>query len=631
MLTIPLVPKNPNGPLKVILIGRVSTIHQDKENIEASFRYDLAFLHANYSGISEIKCMGEQASGMLAGRATIVEACNLIESEQWDLVLVEDLSRIFRNPRFQWAFLQDCVDHLTRVICIADNIDTADPNWEANAHTATLRHGLAVPDARRRVRRTADHAFARGGMVFNVKYGYRKLTKEEADSGDFGPKGLRIAIRPECTPIIRAMRARILRGDSCDSIAAWLQEEGVETAPKVRSSRWSGKLVADLLRDPILCGVRRFKRTICIQVYRTGKYRRAKNPEGPEESYYQELQHMTKDEHSEMLTAMDARSRGATSPSGPANPLWRRPRSDSFWPGQHPTCAICGGRLYRYGRNLRCKNTVSKGPKTCWFHGLVSIKMVHEKVLRWLLRSLKDHPGAHNALITAAVQEFERARRRNKRSSADLAKRIADLESQARLLANAIAKGGELEALVDKSREVASALTKARADLAACESDEADTTDFVTHEEVAARLDQVVFHLANSSFEFAQFMRRLIPKFVVQPVQQLDCGLVRSRAIIVMRPDAWASEGESTEEISVEIDLFEPPVHIRYLQPCVDIKESDPNATLDQIAAALQINRMTVKRALAYHRLMIDSGLTEPYRVINEKPQSASRWLKRAG
>ncbi len=76
--TIPLQPKNPNGPLQVAIIGRVSTTHQDRENIPASYRFAENFLNGIYAGPAEIKYLGEQASGMLAERQTIVEAEELI-------------------------------------------------------------------------------------------------------------------------------------------------------------------------------------------------------------------------------------------------------------------------------------------------------------------------------------------------------------------------------------------------------------------------------------------------------------------------------------------------------------------------------------------------------------------------
>ena len=76
------------------------------------------------------------------------------------------------------------------MICIGDNLDTSDENWEITMGAAALRHGLHIPDTRRRVGRTTTHSFHRGGMVQKIRYGYRKLAhKEEADSGQFGPKG----------------------------------------------------------------------------------------------------------------------------------------------------------------------------------------------------------------------------------------------------------------------------------------------------------------------------------------------------------------------------------------------------------------------------------------------------------
>ncbi|MDZ4819676.1 MAG: recombinase family protein, partial [Planctomycetota bacterium] len=235
--------------LHVLIIGRISTEHQDIQNIEASYRYVEAHLRRCYQGPMRIKHLGERASGMLVDRATIREAEDLIASGAWDVVIAEDLSRIFRNPRHQYNFVQDAVDAGTRLIAIADNLDTADPNWELMLGAATLRHGLLVSDTRRRVRRTATHSFHRGGMVMKVKFGYRKLTAEEAQSGHFGRPGLMIAKRPECTPVIRQMIDRVHRGESYVAVCDWLTGEGIETPPYSKRAGWTGHCVKDLLAD----------------------------------------------------------------------------------------------------------------------------------------------------------------------------------------------------------------------------------------------------------------------------------------------------------------------------------------------------------------------------------------------
>src|SRR5262249_42599524 len=153
---------------------------------------------------------------------------------------------------YQYAFVQDAVDAGTRVISIGDNLDTAEENWEVNLGTAALRHGLYIPDTRRRVRRSAHYSFHQGRMVQKFRYGYRKLSQEQAASGEFGPKGLRIAKTPEATPVIRTMRQMVMDGATYTAVASWLNDEEIATGRYATKAKWTGRLVEDLLRDPIL-------------------------------------------------------------------------------------------------------------------------------------------------------------------------------------------------------------------------------------------------------------------------------------------------------------------------------------------------------------------------------------------
>src|SRR5947209_10024044 len=125
-LVTPLTPTRPGDALRAALIGRVSTEGQDKQNIQASFRTLEKFVNANTSSPVTYIRLGEQASGMRADRESIHQVEEMIEAGEVDVVLATDLSRIHRNPRHQWAFLQDAVDAGVRVICPADALDTAD-------------------------------------------------------------------------------------------------------------------------------------------------------------------------------------------------------------------------------------------------------------------------------------------------------------------------------------------------------------------------------------------------------------------------------------------------------------------------------------------------------------------------
>jgi DNA invertase Pin-like site-specific DNA recombinase len=342
-----LIPKNRDGVLRVLVLGRISTPHQSIENIDASYAEVEKYLGRIYNGETFFKHLGERGSGMLTERETIVEAEEEIATGNWDLVLMEDLSKAYRNPRFQQAFAQNCADMETRLICVGDHLDTGEENWEVMLGAATLRHGLHIPDTRRRVRRTATYSFHNGGMAMKVKYGYRKLTKEEAASGQFGPTNLRIAKIADCTPVIMEMRRRVMNGANYVAVGEWLIAEGIPPGPYVTSGKWSDKVVRDLLWDPILSGTRTFRDIVHKVIFSTGKHRRRPNPDGPETEYVPELAHMTPEEQEALWDVMDARGKGFGPPKGRDNPLYNRARSKSLFPAQHARCAICGGLMYR--------------------------------------------------------------------------------------------------------------------------------------------------------------------------------------------------------------------------------------------------------------------------------------------
>jgi DNA invertase Pin-like site-specific DNA recombinase len=634
MAAMPLVPKNPAGPLKVVALGRISTVHQDLENIEASYRYLREYLGHIYQGPMQITLLGEQASGMLTDRTTIREAEELVTGGEIDLMIAEDLARFYRNPRHQYRFVQDCVDQGTRVICVGDNLDTADENWEVTMGAAALRHGLHIPDTRRRVRRTATHSFHRGGMVQKVRYGYRRLSVEEAAGGLFGPKDLRIARRPECTPVIRAMMERILRGDPYTAVAEWLEAEGIEPGPYVENGHWTARVVVELLDDPILSGTRTFRDTICRPIFKTGKHKPTKNAE-PETEHCSELAHLTVEEHNTLRREI-AKRRESVSRRDRQKSRQDVPRSRSFWPGQSAVCAVCRGTMYNMGPHLKCCNSLRGRGQSCWNHVEVSVVLVRERVLAWLLAYLEGTPLLRKALVEVVWQQLDAASGTTRRRRCGVTKEITSLQRQAANLTAAIAEGGQLQTLLQKLTEVEDALRKTRVTQAAQGESTSSQDNLPSKDEVEGNLSKVLLEQARDSYGFADLLRRVFPEFIIQPVQALDSGLVRPRGRIIFRPGALVvAAGDRTggsvamQDIPVTLDLFEPPIHIASLRACLAAKEAHPTLSLKGISALLGVSHMTVKRAFDYARLMERSGTDEPYREVQERPRQASRWRHR--
>jgi site-specific DNA recombinase len=629
--TQPLIPKA-GGELNVIAIGRISTVHQNRENIEASYRYIQDHLARFYTGPLKLKLLGEQASGMLTDRATIREAEALVATGTVDLVVAEDLARIYRNPRFQYDFVQNAVDLGTRVICIGDNLDTADENWEISLGAAALRHGLHIPDTRRRVRRTATHSFHRGGMVLKVRYGYRKLTREEAASGQFGPKDLRIAKRPECTPVIREMMERVMRGDHYAAIAEWLNAEGIEPGCYVVSRHWTARLVVTLLEAPILSGTRTFREMISRPVFRTGRHKSSKNAE-PETECCPELAHLGREEHEILRQEMARRTVEFTAKRTCGQKRLGVPRSRSIWPGQAATCAVCGSTVYYAGSYLKCSNALVQLGRRCWNHVQVPAQLTRQLVVSGLMEYLNTMPPVRLAMVESVRTLLEQTSGGIRRRRRDWDRDIAALERQSANLATAIAEGGQLQVLLEKLRGVEDALQQARAGQLAEQQRSAESGDLPTKQQIDERLPELLLRLAGSSFEFADLMRRIFPLFVIQPVQALDTPLVRPRAKLTFRPGSLVSNGTANgadvADAEVTIDLFEPPIHILHMSRCLAAKAENPRLSLKRIATQLGINYMTVKRALDYARRMQAAGVTDPYRELIERPEIASRWRPR--
>src|SRR5690242_16243298 len=115
---VPLTSKQPDGVLGVVALGRKSKPNplNENESIEASMEDAKKHLHNIYKGPVRITRLGEQISGMLVDRATIRQAEDMVAAGEVDLVLVEDIGRLFRNPRHMWAFVQDLVDAEVRFI-----------------------------------------------------------------------------------------------------------------------------------------------------------------------------------------------------------------------------------------------------------------------------------------------------------------------------------------------------------------------------------------------------------------------------------------------------------------------------------------------------------------------------------
>jgi hypothetical protein len=290
--------------------------------------------------------------------------------------------------------------------------------------------------------------------------------------------------------------------------------------------------------------------------------------------------------------------------------------------------------MYYSGAYLRCRNSLPRFGALCWNHVQVPVEVARRQLVSWLVAYLEGSPESRPAIVAMVRHILDGTSGRHGRRQHDVAREVQTLERQAANLAAAIADGGQLQALVQKLKATEAALEKARASQR--ESQCRDREKSLAKDDVEQDLPAALLNLATHSFEFADHLRRIFSPFVIQPVQQLDCGQMRPRGKLRFSPSAIKAgrSGQSDEpfavdEVLLELDLFEPPTFIRHLPACLAAKEAHPQLSLKGIAAQLGINHMTVKRAFDYARLMARMGTSVPYREISSCPAEASRWRQR--
>jgi Recombinase len=239
-------------------------------------------------------------------------------------------------------------------------------------------------------------------MVTMVLFGYRKLSKDQADLGEFGPKGLRIVKDPNCTAVIRQMGARVQAGESYAQISDWLNDSDIAPGSYVRSRKWTGKLVREFLMSELLHGERVFRKTLYSTEFRTGRKRRSQNlPDQYMRKTSPELAHFTSEEHAVLLAIMGGRAAHLHRCKGPNSPLYRRPRSRTVFPRQHSTCAICGALMYPVeGERLMCSSAL--GREGCWNRVRPSEAFMRENILAAVIETARSEPRFTQFLVNQA-------------------------------------------------------------------------------------------------------------------------------------------------------------------------------------------------------------------------------------
>ena len=442
------------GTLMVLIIARISTVHQDVRSLDEQVALCKEFVRAMYAGHVEFAVIQGQGSGEILDRPDLLQAFAAAESARYDLVVTEDLARVCRRTHAA-LFCEACEDAKTRLIAINDSIDTARDDWRVHAFFAAIKHEMSNKDTAARIRRTLRERFKMGGVVQKFPYGFIKPSGAKHDSEVYKDEA--------AEAIYEEWVRRLENGQTYAEVADWLNRLGIPTGARKRL-KWSGSFVASVTRNPILKGVRVRNKRMSDRVNKNGHRVSIQAPKS--ELLLRPVPHLKfiePDRYDRLITNLDERNghfaRGRANHAPDSRLGISRKRT--VWPGQHIVCGVCGRPFY-WGGHGKTDRMMCSGVResVCWNSTTFDGHVAGQRLSRAFLDAIETLPDfdetfrckVEHALRASQTARFEALQRVDK----EIAKTNSGLEK----LADAIEKMGYNATLDAKIKDAEARLAR---------------------------------------------------------------------------------------------------------------------------------------------------------------------------
>jgi len=167
----------------------------------------------------------------------------------FDVLLVDDSSRLSRDLRQALSIVQQLTFHGVRVVFVSQGIDTHNEQAELLVGFHGIVDSLYVREMAKKIRRGQQGQLARGFATGGVTYGYRTIRIPDPNRPD-DVVGYRVEIEPREAAYIRQIYEWFAEGLSLSTIIAKLKEAGAP-APRGGGSRgdWRRGAVRRLVRN----------------------------------------------------------------------------------------------------------------------------------------------------------------------------------------------------------------------------------------------------------------------------------------------------------------------------------------------------------------------------------------------
>jgi site-specific DNA recombinase len=642
----------PTGkPLRVLIHARFSTEEQRQSSIDDQVAFCRSFLEATLpkgydpEQVTVDVIAEPEVSGEIADRPGINRVWAGIEAKEWDVIIVEESSRLYRHHTKAGELFESAVDAGVRIICPSDYIDTADDDWPDRLHMCQMQHARSNFYTRLRIRRALDGLWARGAAVGNTVIGYKRrptvpATETEPARGPFYDE-----IDEEKAEVIREVFKRIAAGERAVEVGEWLDSIKFPKAKWSRQAKWTAGNVNAIIRRTKYRGFETNRVKVTKRKLRTGKSESVWNDE--DQIQTREMPHLRiVSDHlwHQANEVVNGRRVFKEPVRGAGHPLRGTTRQRRGLLSDVLVCGICGAKMYSYGKtngNFRCSAS-AKGQ--CWNRVYCLRERTEPKVLETVVNEVLSLAGVRDAVLahvrklhaTGGSMEAER-----KRLDKDEKRLVAAIE---RLTAAIETGDGSVKTLTTRLSDREHELTVVRSQRHDLEEQAKAKTKLPSAAKLLEHLEAVKGELLGDEARATVILRQLLAAPIrvvpymrvdrkkVVPRLEIDLNLVAAFPLPVADPlrrsmlDAEAAQPTLVTR-SLLVDVFYQPQLVQHAVQIVERRRA--GLTYKAIAEELGLTKYHMENCARVCQMMEEQGLAEPYFRLTEKPDKVSKWCSK--
>ncbi len=623
-LNPPLKPRN-GVKFVVLFVCRISGKSQDEKSLEDQEAYYREWLDRHFEGPVEIIVIATQGSGERLDRAESAEIYEHIDSRRIDLILTEDLGRIYRRIH-ALLLCEDCIDCGVRLISLNDNLDTAVEGWRVHGLFAVMRHEQYNADTAKRIRRTHRNRFLQQGLLFqDLIAGYIKPPGATSDT--------QLQKDPRFEPVYDEMFTRLEGGAGFPEISDWFIAIELPVGPYCRPpKRWTAKMVRGIVFNKILKGMRHRNDKISVRVNGTGRRKSVKAP--PEELLERFCPHLVfiEPERYDRVIALIKRrnEKHRRHLVDGVDPRQNVARKATEFPGQLARCGTCGHLFYWTGtadqKMMSCSGCLNYH---CWNAININGPYLQSKLLEAIWAEIRSLPEFGPHFQSLVAERYREAFTQKSATKIVKQKEIARLQGQIQRITTSIEEHGGTHALHERQSQLEITLATLEDDLKFLNSTPDTVVELPSITELQQAAEEVFRVLAPRDPRVWRQLRRLVPQLYLFPYQICDGQGIFLRAKLVLNLAALIPQSGMPEEVEqilyrhIAVDLFDIPQRVEFRERVVELHQQ--GLSTRKIAGRLGLTQPAVQNALALDQRMKELGLTEPFVLLTEPPESFGR------